>query len=520
MKLIKLIFCCITYISWAQSTDGKATYIVSDKTEFVDIYPDVSQTFPSTKFEWKQITPYRSTIINDKQKLSFSIRGKKSNSVYEWKVFRSARDTEEFDSLTNKYRLNIIADEQLKEQVYINLNNGTRLTNRVTLEANAKTDDFSYKFFKISANDTRTNNNWNHLIYDLYIINLYENGVAIDYLYVFVLPKADKNYRERFDSYVDPPDDIGNYRPVGYPKWYGHGYNLIEHIDRTHRYGVFFKASTTLNKSRKGRGMVSNQIPSINNLFIYPTDETQKYWSRATRNAIIHPSYHLTGRDVYYGISIKIPQNQNWDWIENDKNEQSTVILLELHTADFPNRELPVNEGQNLQIAYMGKNKFRMNYGITKLAKFQKDLYLNTNEEEWIDFIFRFKYKNAEFKHLTKRDFKEENGLFEMWISVGNDNFQKVSFKENTYPFENIDGQKFVPKLSEDKLSVYGPNIVNTNPVYFIATQYRIVNGLPKPINVDNVVYYDEFITSDNLKPILRFFNKKVLGISEFSGNQ
>src|SRR5690606_11061221 len=131
--------------------------------------------------------------------------------------------------------------------------------------------------------------------------------------------------------------------------------------------------------------MASNQIPSNNHLFTYPTDETQKYWSRATRNAIIHSSYHITGKDVYYGISIKVPQNQNWDWIESDKNEQSTVLLLEFHTADFPNRELPVNEGQNLQIAYMGKNKFRINYGIAKLAKFQKDLHLITKDEEWID---------------------------------------------------------------------------------------------------------------------------------------
>src|SRR5690554_8169811 len=121
-----------------------------------------------------------------------------------------------------------------------------------------------------------------------------------------------------------------------------------------------------------------------------------------------------------------------------------------------------------------------MNYGIAKQAKFQKDLYLNTKEGEWIDFNFRFKFTNAEYRHLTKRNFTEEDGLFEMWISVGNDNFQKVSFKENTYPFENIDGQKFVPKLSSDKTSVYGPNIVNTNPVYFTMTQYRIVNGLPR----------------------------------------
>jgi len=521
MKLIKQIFLLIchfvTYLSWAQTTEGKITYIESDKTEFVDIYPDVIQTFPTTKFEWKQIPPYRSTIVNHRQRVKLTIHGEKPNSKYEWKIFRAARDTEEFDSINGKYKLNIITQKQLNERVLIELNNGMRYANRVSIEYIKKnTNELNYRFKKISANDLRSNDYWNHLIYDLYIVNLYEDGIAIDYLYVFVLPKADKTYRERFNTYYEPADDLGNYRSVVYPEWYGHGFNLVQHDDLTYRYGVFYKRSTSFNKSRKGRGMLENRIPALSSLNQTPQDETQKYWSRSTRNAIIHSTNHTGGSEVYYGVSVKIPKDQNWNWIENDETKQSAVILVQLHTADFPNRELPENEGQNFQILFMGNNNFRINYGIAKLAKFQKDLYLDAKEGEWIDFIFRLKYKNSKFKHLTDRNFTEEDELFEMWVSIGNNDFQKVSFEKNTYPVENIDGQEFVPKLSKDKTSVYGPNVVNTNPVYFTLTQYRNVNGLPKPLDVENVVYFDEFITSDNLKLVLKFFNKKMVGTSEF----
>lgn len=521
MKLIKQIFLLIchfvTYLSWAQTTEGKITYIESDKTEFVDIYPDVIQTFPTTKFEWKQIPPYRSTIVNHRQRVKLTIHGEKPNSKYEWKIFRAARDTEEFDSINGKYKLNIITQKQLNERVLIELNNGMRYANRVSMEYIKKnTNELNYRFKKISANDLRSNDYWNHLIYDLYIVNLYEDGIAIDYLYVFVLPKADKNYREGFNSYTEPFDDIGNYRAVGYPEWSGHGLNKVQDLNGNFRYGNFFKRATKTNQSRKGRGMLENSTPALSNLFVFPETEYDQYWSRATRNSINHYPQHTLDTDAYYGISLKIPENQDWGWIENDSSGQSTVILLEFHTIHFPNRELPVNEGQNLQIAYLGDNKFRLNYGIINLAKFQKDLYLETSEDKWIDFIFRFKFKNAEYRHLIERDFTEEDGLFEMWISIGDDDFHKVSFVENTYPFEQINGQKFVPKLSNDKTTVFGPNIVNTNPIYFTMTQYRIVNNVPKPIDVNNIIYYDEFITSPDLKKMLNHFRKKIIGTSEF----
>lgn len=516
MKPIKWLFCFLTYVSWGQTTDNKSTYIDSDQTKYVDIFPNITQTFPSTKFEWKQIPAYRSTIINDREKVNFSIHGKNNKAVYEWRVYRAARDVEEYDSIKQQYRLNIITNEQLNEKVSIDLNNGTRQTNRVTLEHAFRANDFKYKFKKVSTNNTRTNNYWNHLIYDLYIINLYENGIPIDFLYVFVLPKADKNYREGFNSYTEPFDDIGNYRAVGYPEWSGHGLNKVQDLNGNFRYGNFFKRATKTNQSRNGRGMLENSTPALSNLFVFPETEYDQYWSRAARNSINHYPQHTLDTDAYYGISLKIPKNQDWSWIENDSSGQSTVILLEFHTIHFPNRELPVNEGQHLQIAYLGNNKFRLNYGIRDLTKFQKDIYLPTDNEEWVDFIFRFKYKNAEFKDLTHRDFTEEDGLFELWISIGDNDFHKVSYEENTYPFQNINGQKFVPKLSPDKTSVYGPNLINTNPVYFTMTQYRIVNNVPKPIDVNNIIYYDEFITSPDLKKMLNHFRKKIIGTSEF----
>lgn len=516
MKFAKYLFLLTISLSFAQTVENKNTYIESDKTEYIDIYPNVTQTFPSTKFEWKEIAPYRSTIINDKQKINFRINGQKENSNYEWRVFRSARDVEEYDSLKNEYRLKIITEEQQGELVSISLNNGSRLTSRVSLERISNSDNFQFRFNKISTDDTSSNTYWNHLIYDLYIINLYEDEIPIDYLYVFVLPKADNNYREGFNSYVEPSDGIGNKRAVDYPEWSGNGLNLVEDKNRQKRYGSFSVKSSKTNKSRKGSRMLGNLTPALSDLFFIPDTDEGRYWSRATRNSINHFPQHTIDTDAYYGISLKIPENQDWGWIENDSSGQSTVILLEFHTIHFPNRELPVNEGQNLQIAYLGDNKFRLNYGIINLAKFQKDLYLETSEDKWIDFIFRFKFKNAEYRHLIERDFTEEDGLFEMWISIGDDDFHKVSFVENTYPFEQINGQKFVPKLSNDKTTVFGPNIVNTNPVYFTMTQYRIVNNVPKPINTENIVYYDEFITNSDLKKVLRYFRKDISGVSEF----
>jgi len=261
---------------------------------------------------------------------------------------------------------------------------------------------------------------------------------------------------------------------------------------------------------------------AISELAIQPVTAKEKYWSRAVRNSIHHMPYQTVNTEVYYVISLKIPEKQDWRWITKDKN--NTNIIIDMHTAHFPNRELKENEGGNLHITYLGGDKFGLNYGVAKVAKFQKHFYLPNHEGKWVDFVFRYVYKNIKHEQLSKnRKLTEEDGVFEMWVSVGKKNFKKMKFEENTFP-KNVkingkyDPEKgiSVPKLSNDGTTVYGPNIVNTNPLYFGLTQYRIGNSGPTSIDVSNTIYYDEFITANNLKTVLDHFEKKVDGASEF----
>ena len=524
-----VIFFFNVYIVQSQKIENRSTFITSDRTENVDVYPQMISEFPTYIYEWEKTPwPHRSTIVNRGDLVKFKIVGAKTKKKYRWTIYRAARDVEEFDTVTKKYKVGFVNKRQARKKVIIELSDKSKKeVKRLELAYKSKkgVDEISGVFDKISYDDlNRKNPEWNHLIYDLYIVNLYEGRKEIDFLYVFVLPEADVLYLEHFDETISPVDGAGNFRPVNYPLWYGHGYNLIKHADDTSRCGVFSEEHSVKNPTRKGPRMINNRIPATSELAVEPRTAKEKYWSRAARNSIIHAPNQTIGTETYYGISLRIPEKQDWQWITSDNN--NTNIIIDMHTAHFPNRELKENEGGNLHITYLGGDKFGVNYGVAKVAKFQKHIYLPNYQGKWVDFIFRYVYKNINHKQLREdRTLTAEDGVFEMWVSVGDDDFKKLSFEENTFPEGvKIDGQInsqkgiYVPNLSQDKTTVYGPNVANTNPIYLLmVTQYRIGKNGPMPIDVSNTIYYDEFITAPNLETVLDHFEKKVIGVSEFS---
>jgi hypothetical protein len=516
---------------YGQKIENKDIYISSDRTEFIEVYPHMTSEFPTYIYEWREMSGHRSTIVNRNDMVEFEIIGKNNNANYEWKIFRAAREVEEFDSASKKYKVGIVGKREEKKKVSIHLLPGDprRRVRRYSEVISSNELRLKWKCKKLSKDDDlkekgkRRKDKWNNLISDLYVVNLYENGIPIDFMYVFVLPEAETEYVEGFDKGVEPADEAGNYRPADYPLWYGHGYNLVELTDGKEHYGVTFEQSSEENPSRKGLGMANNTIPAISELQNQPITEKEKYWSRATRNSILHSPHHTIGTETYFGISFKIPSGQNWEWIKNDKN--NTTIIIDMHTAHFPNRELQENEGGNLHITYLGDDKFGINYGVAKVAKFQKHFYLPNHEDKWIDVIFRYVFKNVKKEHLYRnRDLSSEDGIFEMWVSIDKNDFKKMKFEGETFPRDieidgTFDSEKgvYVPDLSEDKTTVYGPNIANSNPIYLLMiTQYRIGKNGPMPIDVSNTVYYDEYITTKNIESALLHFGKKINGTSNF----
>ncbi len=528
MKWTLLFSFCNIYVVMSQKTENRETYITSDQTENVDVYPQMTSLFPTYVYEWKKTSsPHRSTIVNRGDLVNFKIVKANPKKKYKWTIYRAARDVEEFDAETKIYRIGYVNKRLAKKKVAIELPGKSQKQVRrleLAFKSKRKTNEFNWVFDKISYDDLNHKNpEWNHLIYDLYVVNLYEGRKQIDFMYVFVLPEADVTYIEHFDETINPADGAGNFRPVAYPLWYGHGYNLIEHLDATH-FGIVSEKHSLKNPTRKGPRMVNNTIPAVSELAVQPKTAKEKYWSRSARNSILHAPNQVVGTDTYYGISLRIPEKQDWRWITKDKN--NTNIIIDMHTAHFPNRELKENEGGNLHITYLGGDKFGLGYGVAKIAKFQKHFYLPNHEGKWVDFVFRYVYKNIKHEQLSKnRTLTEKDGVFEMWVSVGDDNFKKVSFEENTFPKGvkidgRIDSQKgiYVPNLSQDKTTVYGPNIANTNPIYLLmVTQYRIGKNGPMLVDVSNTIYYDEFITADDFNTVLKHFGKKVDGVSEFS---
>ncbi|WP_062057078.1 T9SS type A sorting domain-containing protein [Aquimarina longa] len=574
IHLMLFLFCFLIFQNFfGQKIDNTSTpYITSNQTIFQDIFikSNNSTVEWSTDFDGDNISNdiVRTTVLHRiDTPIELEVENIDSNKMYTWKIFRctNAEDYKTTQQITNA-DLNIVITQNCE-------NNSSEKKYIKTLETSL--NKLRLRFNKL--NDPITCISFKHDIYDTYIINLYENGNYIDYMYVFIIYKEERNKIIDFDNpYIPNPeipsqgtDGVGHksFKEYRYPQVGGFGAVEILHTDGKKHFGWFYDDGNLGRNSpspRKGSGMMNNTIPSSNDLhsdhinslgdlYIDNSGNVIKdyFYSRSTRNPFTYYTHNRKDTDYYYGISFYIDSKFKTDSLDY-------TILLNIHQEKYPSVVRESNSAI-LHLSYVDDNTFSFGYGLSEISRFSKEFYLeNSISGRWIDVIFRFKWQNVNKNHVSDvntltpfefphSNFNKTDGVMEMWISNGlDDNFHKVKFDNavggyHATPDPNDNDLRYGPSLSLDKTIVYGPNMDNSIPLYFGLTQYRelkkefrpIVNGATAPngqvvkdgtifagnrvpINITNTVYYDELIINDNLQPVLNHFGKKVGNPSTF----